>query len=269
MRMDDIGWHSVHGADFLNERPHGTGDFVLLLIKSPCQVSVNGQMRKFPPYTLILYTPDCYVKYGADGAEYADDWLHFAPDDAESALIGQLRIPMDTPVALPKGTEISKLLREMSFMFYSAHLHRQEITDLLFRMLLYRIHEQLVQAGVVPEGESVRERLKQIKEFIFRKPFDNFSAERFAGELNLTVADFLTQYRAENGSIFEEDLVRTRMQYIADQMRVHLAEEQTVEEIAQIAGYVSESEFTKEFTRLLGFTPQAHLDRLRAEAAKA
>ena len=90
MRMDEIGWHSVHGADFINEREHGAGDWVFLLIKSPCRIFADGEMRQFPAYTWILYTPDACQKYGADGAEYYDDWMHFAPDAEEEALLRAL-----------------------------------------------------------------------------------------------------------------------------------------------------------------------------------
>ena len=90
MRMDEIGWHSIHGSDFMNEREHGAGDWVFLLIKSPCRIFADGEMRQFPAYTWILYTPDAYQKYGADGAEYYDDWMHFAPDAEEEARRGAL-----------------------------------------------------------------------------------------------------------------------------------------------------------------------------------
>lgn len=265
MRMDEIGWHSVHGADFCNEREHGAGDYVFLLIKSPCQIAVNGEMQKFPAYTWILYTPDAYEKYGADGEEYCDDWMHFAPDAQEEALLKSLQIPMDTPVPLPKGTEISKLLREMCFEYYSAQLHRLEMTDLYFRMLFYKLHEQLVRVKAVPAADSASVRLRQIRDFIFRKPFERFTAVRFAEELNLSEQAFLQQYQAENGSEFADDLVHTRMCFIAEQMRVHLAENQTVEEIAQLCGYASEAEFSSVFARFIGKAPQAYLDELKAK----
>ena len=48
-------------------------------------------------------------------------------------------------------------------------------------------------------------------------------------------------------------------------MKVHLAENQTVEEVAQLCGYASEEEFSAEFERFIGKSPQAYLDELRAE----
>ena len=265
MRMDEIGWHSVHGADFRNERRHGSGDWVFLLIKSPCLIFVNGEMRQFPPYTWILFTPDAYQNYGADGTEYYDDWMHFAPDSEEEALLRAMQIPLNTPVALPKGTEISKLLREICFEYYSVHLHRLETTDLYFRMLFYRLHEQLVRIKAVPDFGSETERLRQIRDFIFRKPFETFTAAQFADELNLSEAEFLRKYETENGSRFQDDLIHTRICCIAEQMKVHLAENQTVEEIAQLCGYASEEEFSSEFERFIGKSPQTYLDELRAE----
>ena len=145
------------------------------------------------------------------------------------------------------------------------HLHRIETTELYFRMLLYRLHEQLVRVKAVPDSGTVAERLQQIRAFIFRKPFDRFTAARFADELNLTEADFLRQYEAENGSRFQDDLIHTRLRFIAGQMKVYLAENQTVEEIAQLCGYAGEAEFSAEFTRFIGKSPQAYLDALRTE----
>jgi AraC family transcriptional regulator of arabinose operon len=262
--MDEIGWHSIHSADFINERKHGAGDWVFLLIKSPCRIAVNGEMQQFPAYTWILYTPEAYQKYGADGEEYYDDWMHFAPDAAEEEMLRSMNIPLNTPVKLPKGTEISKILRDICFEYYSARLHRTEITDLYFRFIFFRLHEQLVRAKAVPDTGSASERFRQIREFIFRKPFDRFTAARFADELNLDTAAFLQQYEAENGSRFEDDLIHTRLRYIAGQMKEHLAENQTVEEIAQLCGYASEEEFSAKFERFIGKSPQDYLDELRA-----
>jgi len=261
--MDEIGWHSTHGADFRNERLQGAGDYVFLLIKAPCVISMNGEMQYFPAYTWVLFTPDAYQHYGAAGDEYADDWMHFAPDADEEKLLQDLQIPMNTPVALPSGTEISKILRNICFEFYSTHLHRTEVTDLLFRMLLYRLHAQLVRCHALPETESLAARLRWIRAFIYRKPFDSFTAARFAGELSMTEDDFCAAYLAENSSSFSDDLISTRMQYIASQMREHLAENQTVEEIAQLCCYASEAEFVAEFTRFIGKTPQQYLDELK------
>lgn len=264
MRMDEIGWHSIHDAGFENERLHGSGDWVFLLIKSPCVILTDGEMRQFPAYTWVLFTPDSHQKYGADHTEYYDDWMHFEPDESEAAMLKALQIPVNTPIPLPKGTEISKILRDMCFEFYSTHLHRSDMTDLYFRMLFYRLHEQLVRIHAVPETENLADRLHWIKEAIYRKPFDKFTASRFAEELNLTEDAFLQQYEAQNGSTFPDDLVGTKMQYIAAQMREHLADNQTVEEIAQLTGFANEDEFSALFAKHIGCTPQEHLDKLRA-----
>ncbi len=264
MRMDEIGWHSIHSADFSNERPNGAGDWVFLLIKSPCIIAADGEMRKFPPYTWILYTPEAYQKYGADSMEYCDDWMHFAPDADEEALLRELNIPLNTPLALPKGTEISKILRTICLEYYSARPHRKEMTDLHFKMLLYRLHEQLLRVQAVPVNDSTAEQLRQIKEFVFRKPFSHFEAASFADELGMTEEAFLSRYQAENASTFPDDLIETKFRYIAEQMKLRRSENHTVEEIAQLCGYADEAEFIGLFTRFIGQSPQSFLDAIKA-----
>jgi AraC-like DNA-binding protein len=115
----------------------------------------------------------------------------------------------------------------------------------------------------VPVSDSRAVRLRQIKEFVFRKPFERFTAARFAEEMDLTVTEFEQQYAEENGSAFADDLIHTRLCFIAEQMRLHADEDQTVEEIAQLCCYASEAEFTAEFSRFMGQTPQAFLDECR------
>ena len=263
MYIYQLGWNWKHSESFAIERPDGHFGTQLLLIKTPAKVKIGENDFIIEPNTAIVIEsciPHCLYAYNG---EYADDWMHFAPYADEEALLRDLHIPMNTPITLPNGTEISKILRDICFEFYSTHLHRMEVTDLLFRMLLYRLHAQLVRCHALPETESISDRLRWIREFIYRKPFDSFTAARFAGELNMTENDFCAAYLAENGSTFADDLIGTRMQYIASQMREHIAENQTVEEIAQLCCYASEAEFIAGFTRFIGKSPQQYLDELR------
>ena len=138
MRMDEIGWHHIHDAAFYNIRPEGAGDWLLLLIKSPCRV--DGEA--FPAGTMILYTSKHPQDYGADGTQYIDDWMHFEPDTDERKLLEKLQIPLNTPVTLKNSNALSKLLREINFEFYSAHQFRQEIVDLQFKCSCTRLQNR-------------------------------------------------------------------------------------------------------------------------------
>ena len=236
MRMDEIGWHHTHDAAFHNIRPEGAGDWLFLLIKSPCRV--DGEA--FPAGTMILYTSEFPQDYGADGTQYIDDWMHFDPDTDERRLLTNLQIPLNTPVTLKNSNALSKLLRDINFEYYSAHQYRQEVVDLQFKMLLYQIAEQ-----ITPPREAVSARLQWIHESIYRKPFDKFSAVRFAAELSVTPEQFEAAYQSQFGITFANDIHRSILGYGKKRMQEAGL---TAEEAAQICGYADTAEFLHDLT---------------------
>ena len=237
MRMDEIGWHHIHDAAFYNIRPEGAGDWLLLLIKSPCRV--DGEA--FPAGTMILYTSKHPQDYGADGTQYIDDWMHFEPDADERKLLEKLQIPLNMPVTLKNSNALSKLLREINFEFYSAHQFRQEIVDLQFKMLLYQIAEQ-----ITPPQEDVSARLQWIQQSIYRKPFDKFSAVRFAAELSVTPEQFEAAYQTQFGIAFADNIHRSILGYGKKRMQEAGL---TDEEAAQTCGYSDTAEFLRDLAK--------------------
>ncbi|MGN0647859.1 MAG: hypothetical protein ACI4J3_04425 [Oscillospiraceae bacterium] len=234
MRMDEIGWHHIHDAAFHIIRPEGAGDWLFLLIKTPCRIDGQG----FAAGTMILYTAEHPQDYGADGVQYVDDWMHFEPDESEKKLLSDLQIPLNTPITLKNGNALSKLLHDINFEFYSAHQFRQEVVNLQFRMLLFQIAEQ-----ITPPQADLAARLQWIQQSIYRKPFDNFTAARFAAELSVTPEQFETAYQAQFGIAFEKDIRRSILGYGKKHMQNG---DVTDEEAAQLAGYADTQEFLRD-----------------------
>ena len=55
MRLHKAGLSHRHANDFSICRPHGSGDWLLLVIKSPARFTVGGQECDVEPYSVILY----------------------------------------------------------------------------------------------------------------------------------------------------------------------------------------------------------------------
>lgn len=231
MRMDKIGWHETHGTAFRNIRENVADSWLLLLIKSPALIRINGVANHTPAGTMILYSADAPRDYSADGGIYVDDWMDFEPDTEEQALIRELQIPLNTPITLKKSTSLSDLLRKICFEYYSLHQNRQEIVNLYFRILLYQLHDQI--AAALPP-EKLKQQLQWIQNCIFQKPFDKFRVEQFAAELSMSPAEFETQYKKQLGFSFAEDITRSMLRYGLERMK---DPDLTDEEAAQLCGY--------------------------------
>lgn len=63
MRINDVGYNYFHNADFRVERPSGSGDFLLVLLKSPAVVVLEGKEVTVETNSFILFdkaTPQIY-----------------------------------------------------------------------------------------------------------------------------------------------------------------------------------------------------------------
>lgn len=103
--------------------------------------------------------------------------------------------------------------------------------NLYFRILLYQLHDQI--AAALPP-EKLKQQLQWIRDCIFRKPFDDSRAEKFAAELSLAPEVFENRYQEQFGFSFAEDITRSILRYGLEHMK---DPDPTDEEAAQLCGY--------------------------------
>ena len=251
MRMDEIGYHHKHDATFMIDRPNGAGDWLLLLTKTPGIFRIDGKDIHAQANSFLLYTPEYPEHYTTNGEEYIDDWMHFGPDEEEQQLIYQLHIPLNQIVHLGDISNISSILRNMCYEYYSAHLHRIEIVNLYFRMLLYKLHEQIEIAHptAVLSETIYGERLIWIRECIYRWPERDWNIDALAKELSLSRSRFQHLYADTFGYSVTQDLIQSRVQKACELLKQDVL---SLEEIAQCCGYSSTSYFIRQFKQTIG-----------------
>ena len=137
-----VGYHHIHDENFTVDRPDGSGDWLMLIVKTPAVFYIDGEEIHTKAGTYIIFPLHAPLKYSADGGEYIDDWLHFFPDEEDMRLFSELDIPLNTPVHIGDVTAASAIMRNICFEFYSAHQNRSEIVTLYLRMMLYKFNEQ-------------------------------------------------------------------------------------------------------------------------------
>lgn len=254
MRMDEIGYHHKHDATFVIDRPDGAGDWLFLIVKTPAVFWIDGAPIHTKPSTILLYTPEYPQYYTPDDEEYIDDWMHFGPDEEEQRLIHEMQIPLNQPVQLNDISNISAILRTMCYEYYSAHIHRAEIVDAYFQILLYKLHEQLqLTAPSMPLKKTIySERLIWIRESIYRYPAKDWNVDVLAEELSLSRSRFQHLYTDAFGTSVTQDLIRSRIQLASDLLKKN---ELSIDEIASACGYSSTSYFIRQFKKMTGQTP--------------
>ncbi len=259
MRMDEIGYHHRHDPLFCIDRPNGAGDWLFLVIKTPAVFRIEGKEIKVKADSYILYTPEYPEYYYADHEEYVDDWIHFGPDEEEEALIREL-LPLNTPVYLGDIAAVSKIVRNMCYEFYSAHIHRQNTVDLYLKLLIYKVHEQIIlrQPSQGFSESLYGDRLMWIRECIYRWPCRDWNVDTIAGELALSRSRFQHLYSDTFGTSVTQDLILSRIQFACNLLK-HT--EMSIGEIADTCLYSNPSYFIRQFKKITGMTPSAYRNK--------
>ena len=254
MRMDEIGYNHRHDRTFYIDRPEGTGDWLLLIIKSPAYFRVDGKDIRTPAGSFIIYAPGIPQHYSPACEEYFDDWIHFAPDDEELDLIHSLGIPLNRPVAVYDVNDISAIARNMCFEQYSSNPYKSSSVDLYFRLMLYKLGEKVSSAADKSKSSESAyfEKLMWIRESIYRWPSRDYSIDDMAKELSLSRSRFQHIYTATFGVSVNKDVITSRLRKAAELLRTT---DLSVKDIGIMTGYGNTSYFVKLFGSAYGITP--------------
>ena len=78
MEIRNAGYNHCHDTDFIIDRPKGSGDNLLLLLKTDCIVTLDGVDQLVPANSVFLYPKDAPQFYRTCPQQlFANDWVHF------------------------------------------------------------------------------------------------------------------------------------------------------------------------------------------------
>ena len=72
-----------------------SGDYLLVLLKSPAVFTLNGEDTITESNSFILYRKGTPQFYRAYGSSFSNDWFHFEMSDDDLKFIESLSIPFD------------------------------------------------------------------------------------------------------------------------------------------------------------------------------
>lgn len=251
MLIRKTGYNHRHDSDFQIERPHGSGDFLLLLIKSPALFLLDGKWRKAKKESFILYQKDTPQFYRTDGQEFVNDWIHFSAEKEDSDFIKGLHIPFDTIVELSDVSQLSMLVRNVCYEFYSENFYRAEVLQNYLRLLFYKLAEKM-RAGQEEAASGHYEKMSLIRSQIYSEPQANWEIGGMAHQLQMSRSGFEHIYRQLFGTSPIQDVIESRVSYGELLLSTTAL---PVKQIAEICGYKSDVHFMRQFKDKTGKTP--------------
>ena len=236
-------WREPKGFSF---RQNGEGDYVFLHFRTPAVI----EGKRYESGTYVLYDLSDWRSFSSPECELIHDWFHASGEIAKYA--GLAGIELSRPVTLPYSDFISEIITEIELELLQKRAGWWELVSAKVFELFARIERADTEKGEVSEGAVYREEFLKLRGEVMMRYNENWSNERMAEMVSLSVSRFYQLYREIFGITPQKDLQSTRIEH-AKQLLVQ--GRHTVSEVSELTGYNSTYHFIRQFKLLCGVTP--------------
>ena len=254
MQIGSIGYNYSHDDDFIMDRPMGPGTFLLLLIKTPSVVTVNGYEHKTEPVSFILFRPQTPCVYYGNGQGYTDDWIYLVMDEEDEAFVSDLDIPFDKPINIGDAEELSEIIHILAFEHYSEQEYREKIEEHYMQLFMYKLSRILHfnTSLSISDYKERNHRMTQLRAVLINEPNKVMSVDEMAASVSMSRSSFQHTYRRMFGTSVMSDVTKGR---IDRAKRLLSSTNLNIREIAHRCGYSNEYNFIRRFRKQTGQTP--------------
>ena len=255
MIINNVGFNHCHDADFYIDRPNGSGDYLLLLIKTKSIFTLNESDTIVPPNTVFLYkkgTPQFYRCMPQQ--TFSNDFVHFDFENNEKQLFDEFNIPFNTPITLKNLNLLSFFIKSITYENYSYNKNKDKNIFSYMTLMFSKIDEEMRFERELA-FDSKYEKLSIIRGKMYSRPYDFHSVEEAAHELRMSKSLFQHNYKKKFGTTFIKDLINSRTAYAK---MLLTTTNMTIEAIAIQCGYKTYVHFAKQFREQTGLTPSEY-----------
>lgn len=254
MKLLSIGYNHLHDENFVVDRPNGIDTWLLLLVKTPAVFNQNGKRLICQKNSFVIFPADIPQYYTAYKEDYIDDWIHFYPTEEDVMLLKSLEIPLNKVTPVTNLTELTTLVRNMTYEFNSQNIYQDEILQLYFKILLYKISQQLNDK--LPAENNMNsiyfQRMQALRNDIYSNPSVERSVDTMAEQLSMSRSAFQHNYKTIFGNSVLTDIINSRLRRVKFYLSTT---DMPLNQIALHCGYHNEFHLIRQFKQHYGITP--------------
>lgn len=252
MTINNVGYNHFHDADFLINRPNGSEDYLMLLIKTPAVFVIDGTEQTVSENSIFLYDKGTPQHYKALGHQFGNDWFHFDFEEkSDTDFFDALDIPLNKPIILSSLNELSLLISMMSHEKYSTNIYRTDSIDILMKLFFIKLSEK-IHISKSNDTSTNYEKLSILRSKIYNMPYLDWNIEGMSHELRMSHSSFQHQYKKVFGTTAIEDVITARIEHAKYLLT---STNYTVGLISQMCGYSSQIHFMRQFKQKANSTP--------------
>lgn len=250
MRVSNCGYDFRHEIGYTAERPEGTDGHILMIVRSPARIVLNGKTHYTKGNCVVLYHKDAPQFFYAHNSEFVNDWVRFHLDGEDLAFWEKIGVQFNTLMEYADVYPLSRIIKQLSAEMWSNNPNAEESKALLLRLLFLKLSDFISRKAVV--FSKLTETLTLLRNNIYATPQSDWSIKSICESLSISDSYLQHQYKKIFGNSIKDDVTASRVEY----SKTLLAKTNyTVSVISRMAGYANDLTFMHIFKKKTGFTP--------------
>ncbi len=250
MDIIKVGYGFHEPPSFSVNRPYGSGDYVLIVLRTTSYFVLHGKHQIVPANSVIIFQEGTAQHYGAVEDQFINDWIHFSPSEEEVAKFHEMDIPFDTILPLYDTAPLSLLIKNLIYENISQNKNKKDSMNLYFDLLLYKISDLLSIS--INTDKNFFHALSSLRNKIYLSPGKEWKIERISKDLNFSRSYIQHSYKTCFGESIQDSITNSRIEYAKHLLS---STETKISHIASLCGYHSDVHFIRIFKSKIGITP--------------
>lgn len=251
MKIVNVGYNYQHPDNFCINRPHGSGDYILLILRSDAFFILNEKKHITLSDSVIIFKKGTPQIYGALNGKFINDWIHFELDKDELSIFEKLDIPFDTIIKVNNVIELSDFIKNMFIEKYSRNICKESSLKLYFELILYKLHEKIKMTDLKKENIYYND-FTLLRSRIYLNPSENWRIDDICKEIGLSRSYVQHLYKSFFGESIISEITNSRIKHAKYLLS---STDMTVSSISQCCGYNNDVHFMRIFKKTTGTTP--------------
>ena len=251
MIINNVGYDHRHDADFIIERQNGSGDCLLLLLKTDSIFTIGGEDIIVPQNSIFIYPLGMPQYYRAVPMRtFENDWIHFLFEGDEEEQFLKRRIPYATPITMDNIEFYSFCIKMIAEENSGNHMYSKGTIQHYFNIMFNKIAEYLHENESI-DNSSQYEMMLTIRNKIYSSPEVPRSIDWVAHETSMSRSSFQHLYKRYFGVTFIQDLLNSRISFAK---MLLVTTDLSIGDISAKSGFRNYEHFARIFRRECGMS---------------
>ena len=254
MIIHNCGYDYRHDKEFTINRPYGSGDYMVLVLRSSAWFCLDDKKIITSDNSVIIFDKGHKQIYGAINNEYINDWVHFDANENDILTLKNRGIKFNEVIELHTVSPLSVIIRNMCREKYSNNINSEESALLYFNLLFNKLHD-LSNINEKYNKPTLFEKIAKIRREIYNNPQNNCTVKEMADSIYISRSYFQHSYREFFGVSVKQDITNARIEHAKHLL---FSTDYSISNVSKMCGYENDVHFMRQFKKIVGVTPSGY-----------